>query len=671
MNHTFAYPEDQASLSEGATTQHALSSNTRAESFPSHGAPLSFQPIQSPLLSEILVARSSSDSELTSSDKLSALPDSPLSRPRVLSSMERQAIQTSQSAPSLEGFTHHPNTSTPDMSRATASEGAINKGSPFQRVSFESGISRIPPPPSNMSRPGNNVHHPLLRDGGAPPRSPLIESTLSRFRRPSDPPRPSSAMPSSAMRAEAQTSRKGSYESPSASHSRAASPMRIFAWPAFRRRETREEPFVPQNPFQRRNPLRRFSIGSPDRNNDESFDPNCEDALKQCLPRPVTCIPLKASRKFLRSSRDFLMDTLPRQIYLHLLLRLPSLYFSRIARIYQDAELSRPDIERLIEACASQVPNPTSSPIPPGAHYHPQPALPLADEWTIANVSPALIRFKHSWEAFIDSLLREWKTLNLVSALLLSAILSMFQNTMMAQDPVIRTAALLSLTSALMSLFFGCIYIVRFGTMRSMYKATRWAEEARKTTTFIWWNVWVLLAMPAVWLAWSMCFFIAAILSFVWRSDSSTDNTSPAPLSPTAVLGPRIAITALFIVGLIDFVLIVNTLHNYGRTRDVEAEMRLLGTGESTQAHRASADREREDRGRRAGHLSRGRARFAGEGRGRPDGDRPSEGGVLSAVTGLGLTNLDGVLNSSPRSSNELSREKEKDNTVVMVATNS
>jgi hypothetical protein len=52
----------------------------------------------------------------------------------------------------------------------------------------------------------------------------------------------------------------------------------------------------------------------------------------------------------------------------------------------------------------------------------------------------------------------------------------MFQNTMMAQDPVIRTAALLSLTSALMSLFFGCIYIVRFGTMRSMYKATRWAE---------------------------------------------------------------------------------------------------------------------------------------------------------------------------------------------------
>ncbi|KAG2072876.1 hypothetical protein BDR04DRAFT_1096122 [Suillus decipiens] len=237
----------------------------------------------------------------------------------------------------------------------------------------------------------------------------------------------------------------------------------------------------------------------------------------------------------------------------------------------------------------------------------------------------------------------------------------------MAQDPVIRTAALLSLTAALMSLTFGCIYIVRFDTMRSMYKATRWAEEARKTTTFIWWNVWVLLAMPAVWLAWSMIFFITAIMSFVWRSGSTTDNLSPAPLSPNAILGPRIAITCLFVVGLIDFMLIIKTLNNYGRTRDIEGETRLLGTDESSQA-RPSAGREQEDRGRQAGFLSRGRARFAREGRSRPDADRPSEGGVLSAVTGLGLTNLDGVLQSSPRSSNELSREKNK--TMVTVATN-
>jgi hypothetical protein len=46
-------------------------------------------------------------------------------------------------------------------------------------------------------------------------------------------------------------------------------------------------------------------------------------------------------------------------------------------------------------------------------------SLPFLDEWT-PFVSPALIQFKHSWEAFIDSLMWEWKTLVVISALLAS-----------------------------------------------------------------------------------------------------------------------------------------------------------------------------------------------------------------------------------------------------------
>ncbi len=72
-----------------------------------------------------------------------------------------------------------------------------------------------------------------------------------------------------------------------------------------------------------------------------------------------------------------------------------------------------------------------------------------------------------------------------------------------------------------MSLLFGCIYIIRFGSMRKTYKAAEWAlvshwlspifydhyilmllQEAQKSKTVIWWNVWVLLAMPAIWLTW-------------------------------------------------------------------------------------------------------------------------------------------------------------------------
>jgi hypothetical protein len=45
-----------------------------------------------------------------------------------------------------------------------------------------------------------------------------------------------------------------------------------------------------------------------------------------------------------------------------------------------------------------------------------------------------------------------------------------------AADPIARTTALLSLIAALISLLFGSIYIMRFGTMRKMYKAASWAD---------------------------------------------------------------------------------------------------------------------------------------------------------------------------------------------------
>ena len=57
-----------------------------------------------------------------------------------------------------------------------------------------------------------------------------------------------------------------------------------------------------------------------------------------------------------------------------------------------------------------------------------------------------------------------------------STILNIFQITEVAEDPVTRTAALLSLICALMSLSYGCMYIVKFGMMRNMFHASRWAE---------------------------------------------------------------------------------------------------------------------------------------------------------------------------------------------------
>jgi len=195
------------------------------------------------------------------------------------------------------------------------------------------------------------------------------------------------------------------------------------------------------------------------------------------------------------------------------------------------------------------------------------PVLPFPENWTTPAVSPALARFKNSWEEFIDSLLREWKTLNLVSALVCSAIITMFQVPEMAYDPVTRTAALISLVCALMSLAFGCLFIIRFGTMRTMHRASNWAEEAQKSRTSILWNVWVLLATPVIWLAWSVIALIVSILSFVWRAGDTSDPEGGGwpRLTPTQALGPRLTVTSFVALGLLNFLMILRTFKKYGK----------------------------------------------------------------------------------------------------------
>ncbi|KAF8995617.1 hypothetical protein BDQ17DRAFT_1250470, partial [Cyathus striatus] len=76
---------------------------------------------------------------------------------------------------------------------------------------------------------------------------------------------------------------------------------------------------------------------------------------------------------------------------------------------------------------------------------------------------------------FVNSLLKEWKTHNLTIMLLalcyLRGILTTFQVPEMSDDPLMCTAALLSLVCAIMSLSYGCVFIVCLGAMRSMGKA--------------------------------------------------------------------------------------------------------------------------------------------------------------------------------------------------------
>jgi hypothetical protein len=255
-------------------------------------------------------------------------------------------------------------------------------------------------------------------------------------------------------------------QSPPPRHSRATSPLRMFQhWSSgfLGHRTPVEEPFVPVDPFKAHYhfPFCCFPHTHP--HDLETGEGSVFSGANDC----DDLIPTKSVKSFFKNAQLFFVDTLPRQVYLNFLLYLPAMYFSRVSRIFEDAEVSKPDIQRIIDACGGTGPGRMSTQVGNGglpttgtwepnilaqstpAHIRmstfspPAPGvrstgtvsgsprgvaapvasvthmpLPFPDEWTPPLVSPALVRFKHSWEAFIDSLMREWKTLNVVSALL-------------------------------------------------------------------------------------------------------------------------------------------------------------------------------------------------------------------------------------------------------------
>ena len=103
----------------------------------------------------------------------------------------------------------------------------------------------------------------------------------------------------------------------------------------------------------------------------------------------------------------FLLDTIPRQIYSYLMLRLPILYFARVARIFDEGDLSLHEIAALAH-------NPEN--------YYSQSHMSILSTTEPSSPASPFWNLKVTWEALINSLLQEWKTLNIVSVLLLSYV---------------------------------------------------------------------------------------------------------------------------------------------------------------------------------------------------------------------------------------------------------
>lgn len=178
----------------------------------------------------------------------------------------------------------------------------------------------------------------------------------------------------------------------------------------------------------------------------------------------------------------------------------------------------------------------------------------------------------------------------------------------------------------------------------------------------------MLLAMPAVWMAWyfssilspkyrlidnvprSMLLFVVCILSFVWRTGSVADTQQPVRLSPGGALVARIAITAVFALGMFFMAMIVRTLKRYG----AHEERPSSSMGKMPGSHRSETRKDLRARDIDAAMERRGRERERSvSGRGRreetPEASRRKvmdgdvvgrEKGGLKSVLGLGLKGL-------------------------------
>lgn len=100
---------------------------------------------------------------------------------------------------------------------------------------------------------------------------------------------------------------------------------------------------------------------------------------------------------------EFTTQKVPTRLYLVFLLFLPSFYFSRVGQLFEEAELLMPEIEQMAIETSLQAQNFLDERVPGDQNVFPQ-------QWT---------RLKSTWGDLVDALLGEWKTLNVVSALLL------------------------------------------------------------------------------------------------------------------------------------------------------------------------------------------------------------------------------------------------------------
>ncbi|KAJ7718141.1 hypothetical protein B0H16DRAFT_1387856 [Mycena metata] len=165
---------------------------------------------------------------------------------------------------------------------------------------------------------------------------------------------------------------------------------------------------------------------------------------------------------------------------------------------------------------------------------------------------------------------KEWTQMGTAAGVLFSVLFTVLQITSAAYDPAVRTVVQLSIVC----LFFGVIYAlvlsVTFGKLQ--LGVMRIITENPSREAF--WNLWVMLSMPLVWITWGGIYFVIFMAVFFWRSGASNEPDDDHKPSPDQEYAPRAITSILMIVGVVYFILSVRLC--LGLNRDESIALRKV-----------------------------------------------------------------------------------------------
>ncbi|KAJ7752587.1 hypothetical protein B0H16DRAFT_1545870 [Mycena metata] len=167
--------------------------------------------------------------------------------------------------------------------------------------------------------------------------------------------------------------------------------------------------------------------------------------------------------------------------------------------------------------------------------------------------------FNEACKEFYMRCIDEWTMAGTSAAILFGVLYTTIQIPGVTFDPAMLTVVQLSTVC----LFFGTIYTfiltMAFKRLAKTAKGVLWIREAKCAPRKVFWDAWIMLALPLAWISWGVFYFGIFIMTFLWRSGGATQESglnNPKPAAYESYV-PRVATSFTFALGVVYLMLTV------------------------------------------------------------------------------------------------------------------